>query len=380
MAEIGLKSKLPKPLVVISAVNLVEGGTLTVLRDCLAAGVAKFGDEVRLLALVHDRDLIGVDGVEYRAYPRIKESWLRRLLLEYRDFRPLSAQLRPALWLSLHDITPRLAPGIPQAVYCHNPAPFFSPRAIDVINEPKLLIFRMLYGLVYRLNHHRNSLTVVQQEWLRTLFLSRYGARKVLLAQPSVLDLPTGDHARRAHNARAPHLIYPTIARAFKNVETVAEGFARARQRGFLGTLTVTIAAADNRYARKIVRRYGDVPGLSFSGRLNRLEMAQQYASADALLFPSRLETWGLPITEAKSYGLAILAADLPYAHETVGTYGDVRFLAANDPAAWADAIFDLGSPGRHLQSSLRADPDAPATLGWGEFWDFLSAEFALTA
>lgn len=32
----------------------------------------------------------------------------------------------------------------------------------------------------------------------------------------------------------------------------------------------------------------------------------------DALIFPSKLETWGLPLSEAKEFKLPILSADLP--------------------------------------------------------------------
>jgi hypothetical protein len=46
------------------------------------------------------------------------------------------------------------------------------------------------------------------------------------------------------------------------------------------------------------------------------------------------METWGLPISEAKNFNIPILAADLPYAHETIGMYKKVKFF---DPL---DAIY----------------------------------------
>jgi len=44
-------------------------------------------------------------------------------------------------------------------------------------------------------------------------------------------------------------------------------------------------------------------------------------------VFPSLLETWGLPISEAKEYAKPIILADLPYAHETLGSYNCARFF-----------------------------------------------------
>ena len=54
-------------------------------------------------------------------------------------------------------------------------------------------------------------------------------------------------------------------------------------------------------------------------GHLNPSEVQAAYRSADALIFPSILETAGLPIIEAMEYGLPILASDLGFAHELCG-------------------------------------------------------------
>jgi glycosyltransferase involved in cell wall biosynthesis len=59
----------------------------------------------------------------------------------------------------------------------------------------------------------------------------------------------------------------------------------------------------------------------------------------DALIFPSRLETWGLPISEAKAMQKPLWVADVPYAHETVGTYENVVFFNPNNPQQLADTL-----------------------------------------
>lgn len=51
------------------------------------------------------------------------------------------------------------------------------------------------------------------------------------------------------------------------------------------------------------------------------------YNTSDCLIFPSKLETWGLPISEMKFFGKPILIADELYAKETVGGYDKVQFL-----------------------------------------------------
>lgn len=48
-------------------------------------------------------------------------------------------------------------------------------------------------------------------------------------------------------------------------------------------------------------------------------EVAQMYSAADALVFPSLTESYGLPLVEAMSIGMPIVAADRPYARELCG-------------------------------------------------------------
>ena len=63
------------------------------------------------------------------------------------------------------------------------------------------------------------------------------------------------------------------------------------------------------------------------------------YEQCDVLLFPSKLETWGLPISEFKNYKKPMLVADLDYAKETVGTYNQVKFLDPENPEDWAKVM-----------------------------------------
>ena len=57
-------------------------------------------------------------------------------------------------------------------------------------------------------------------------------------------------------------------------------------------------------------------------GRLNHTDCLLEYEKADALFFPSMLESYGLPLVEAMSIGLPVIAADLPYARLLCGDDG----------------------------------------------------------
>lgn len=350
---------------VISAVNLVEGGGLQVLRDCVAAA-ARLGDRVAITVLVHDRALLDRADVTIIEMPAPKRSWWRRIDAEYRGFRALSQQLHPDVWLSLHDMTPNVVAGR-QYVYCHNPAPFYRPSLRQMWHEPPFAAFNLLYSLLYRINIQRNTAVVVQQDWLRREFQRRYRPANVITATPRI-DAAVAPPAAKLGPARV--FLYPALPRAFKNHEVLCAAVRQlASDPGWHGELRFTLDGKENRYARWIAQLAADLPGIRLIGRQDRGSMQRHYAEADVVLFPSTLETWGLPITEAKALGKPILLADLPYAHETLGSYDRASFIVPHSADGWASALRAAGE-GRYDFAA----PVAPEALQQPDFtdWDAL--------
>lgn len=312
---------------VISAVNINEGGTLTVLRECLAAARRELSSEWRITAIVHRADLIGVPDINYIERPEVKRSWLSRLWFEYVNCRQLSRQLKADYWLSMHDMTPFVT-SPHQAVYCHNPMCFYNMSWREAVLDPKLLIFSLFYGWLYRINLFANDAVIVQQNWIRKEFEHRYDCKQIIVAHP-VLNVSDFSSAVKKQGAR---FFYPSFPRVFKNFEILLEAWTELEEDPcWRGDLVVTIDGCENGYSRDLISRFGHLSRVHFVGRLSHEAVLETYKNTDCLVFPSRLETWGMPLTEAKQYGLAIIAADLPYAHEAIASYDGVSFFPPLD-------------------------------------------------
>lgn len=81
---------------------------------------------------------------------------------------------------------------------------------------------------------------------------------------------------------------------------------------------------------------------IEYLGRIPYERVLAMYKACDALVFPSYIETYGLPLIEAASLGIPIIAADLPYAREVLAGYDGAMFVAYNDAYAWKKAISSL--------------------------------------
>ncbi len=355
--------------IVVSAVNFTEGGPLTVLRECLASAAAVLPVKWELVALVHRADLISESRVRLISIPSSKKSWFLRLYWEWFGFNRISRELKPTLWLSLHDITPRVS-AKRQAVYCHNPSPFYRIRLREALMEPTFLMFNQLYALLYRLFIRRNYCVIVQQDWLRAEFIRRMGQLPVVVAHPSF---------RAAERPSAPKLgsvpvfIYPALPRVFKNIETLCKAAQILNSRKVSGfEVRLTLDGSENRYAGWLRNQFGDTAQIQFIGRQTKDQMAAQYGEASAVVFPSKLETWGLPITEGKAQRLPLLVADLPYARETVGNYDLVSFFPAESPEVLADLMQSMIEQTWRPTGNHHPDPVAPFAPNWASLWGLL--------
>lgn len=364
--------------VVVSAVNFSEGGPLTVLQESLECAAQCLPLDWKITALVHRKDLITNSRIETLAFPQSKQSWFKRLWLEWVVFKRISISLQPDLWLSLHDITPRVK-ARRQAVYCHNPSPFHKLTWRDAQMEPSFALFNLLYGRLYGAFLSRNHTVVVQQDWLRQAFKRLYAHPNVVVAYPTQSDeedlAQAQDQATVQFSKSRPLvMLYPALPRVFKNIEVLCEAMMRLTPaaRGAI-ELQLTLNGTENPYTRDLYRRFSSVCGVRFIGRQTRQQMAEAYRACDVIVFPSRLETWGLPITEAKALNKPLLVADLPYAHETVGKYSAVSFLSATDAQTWA-IVFEQMACGQHtFGSQTSTAPEAPFAADWSQLWRLLT-------
>lgn len=317
--------------VVISGVNLTNSGPLSILHECVNYAAIHLNESFRIIVLVNNADLIKKSGVTVYEFPWSKKSWFFRLYYEYYFFLRLSKRLKPYLWLSLHDITPKIKSKI-QAVYCHNPSPFYRISAREIILDPKFALFNLFYKYLYKINIRKNDFVIVQQEVMRRRFGKLYGLSNIVVAHPQVNFYSEIKKVKASDKADKTIFFFPAFPRVFKNFEVVCRAACILTERGINNfEVCFTFSGSENWYARHIYRKYRKIKNIKFMGLLSRDKVFEFYTVSDCLVFPSRLETWGMPITEFKLFDKPILLADAEYARETLGDYSKGVFFNSAD-------------------------------------------------
>jgi glycosyltransferase involved in cell wall biosynthesis len=318
--------------IVISAVNIRKGGTLKILNNCLLY-LSSLTDKYRIIALVHDKELAFYEGIEYIEIPWSMKNWGLRLWCEYVTMYNISKKIQPVyLWFSLHDTTPNVK-AEHRAVYCQTSFPFLRWNFRDLYFNYKIALFEIFTRYAYRINIKRNDFIVVQQEWLKHGFSKMFHVSedKFIVAPPERKNININSNIELT---KCRSFLYVSTPDCHKNFELLCQATDLLEKEIGIGKFKVyiTISGNENRYARWLYKKWGKVESLKFIGFLNKDQLYKQYESADCLVFPSRIETWGLPISEFAVYNKPMLLADLPYAHETAVGSEQTAFFDPYNP------------------------------------------------
>lgn len=360
--------------IIVSAVNLVEGGPLTILQSCLETlSEYAYKNPLKIYALVHNKDLCPYPNINYIEIPWAKQNWLKRVYCEYFYFKKLSNHLQPDMWLSLHDITPSVNAKI-RAVYCHNSTPFYNSGLSLIKYNYKEFLFSLLYRYLYQINIKKNAYVIVQQNWLRDEFCSMFNldAKRVIVALPNHQNELETHINHREHDVCT--FFYPAFPRTFKNFEVICKACSILEQEGVdKFRVVLTLQGDENKYAQDIFNRYSNLKRIEFCGLLSRERVLNFYEETDCLLFPSKLETWGLPISEFMSYEKPMLISDLPYAHETAAGAKYVNFFNPTSPDELAQKMKDvINNEISGFEQVPLLNIEDPITTSWVELFDKL--------
>lgn len=361
-----------KKKIVVSAVNLVEGGTLAVLQECLDFLSSNLADEYEVIALVNRKSLFKFHNLKYLECPMSKRNWAFRLYYEYHYFYKLSRRINPFLWLSFHDITPNVFTQR-LAVYCHNPSPFPPLVFSDIMwGGYKYILFKLFYRYLYAINIEKSDFVILQQDCLRKKFdkLTGYRAANIIVAHPTVNTRAT-DSLTRSENENI--FFYPSLPRVFKNFEVICLAAQLLLKQGISDfQIIFTISGNENRYARYIHKKFKNIENINFIGIQSRDRVFELYNQAACVIFPSKMETWGMPITESKIFKKPILLADLEYSHETLGAYDLVKFFNPNNPRELAEAMKAVINKTIVYEGTKGDIIEEPFTQTWGSLFNIL--------
>ncbi len=167
------------------------------------------------------------------------------------------------------------------------------------------------------------------------------------------------------YGVNRPFVLFVSSLWPYKNCDGLLRAWALARGELDGRQLAVVGAGRDEKYVaslRSLAGELGIASDVNFVGAIPLEETVSFYRAADAFVYPSLNETFGLPILEAMACGCPVVTSDISAMPETAG--GAAVLSDPKDPASIAKALGEALTPGRDRLRDLGLQRAAQFTWG----------------
>ncbi len=222
-----------------------------------------------------------------------------------------------------------------------------TPAVLTVLDVQHLVFpeYFALFDRLYRPRIYPHSMAAARKllaisEFTRAEVVARCG-----IPPDKVVAVPLGTtplDARRIERypgLDTPYAYYPAATLPHKEHATLFESYAALRRAGRIPHRLV-LSGIQTKHWRRLAARLetlGLTRDVRHLGYLSYADVRRVYAGADAVLFPTRYEGFGLPVTEAVEHGKKVIVSRIPV-FEELGVPPEWR-IDFSDPDQLAAAL-----------------------------------------
>lgn len=259
-------------------------------------------------------------------YPWIKKSWLHRLYFDNIVAPKLIREYRVDKVISLQNIiVPHTK--VYQTVYVHNALPFVEHR-FSIAESRLLWIYQNIMSKIIYKSIKKANKIIVQTEWMKKACVERLKVNGAKIeVMPPKINIEVKEHFKPTKESLST-FFYPASGFDFKNHKVIVEACLELKDAGIENYRVVfTINGSENKKLSALYKKVKehDLP-VEFIGSISR-DTVFDYYSKSVLVFPSYIETVGLPLIEAKMHGAPILASNCAFSHEILDGYDEVQYF-----------------------------------------------------
>lgn len=329
----------PGSVVLICDMHASESGALAILTDLYHQICAYKDKSVTWVMVVSTPKFQPQGNIIVERYPWVKRNWGFRYYFDTVTIRRILTKYRPDQVISLQN------KGIPfrkgrQTVYLHQ-ALFLTDHRMDIRRDGKRLWFyqNMMSKAVFH-SLRKADVIVVQTRWMKEALIKKAAIRpeRIVVQHPDITCNCIGQYKATPENRR--RFFYPAIGVSYKNHMTLLKAMKYAQDMGLRDyELILTVSPMENAYTQMLFA-YAKEQGLNvcFDGQLPRERVFKMYTRS-TLVFPSYVESFGMPLLEARLSGAPVIASDTSFCREVLSGYEKADFFRELDHVALGEWI-----------------------------------------
>lgn len=312
-----------------------SGGALSVLHEFYNEFKLDQGNEyIFVLSLP---ELKETSNIKILRFPWIKKSWGHRLYFDHFIAPKLIKEYDIDQVLSLQNVTiPRTK--VYQRVLVHNALPFSEYRFR--LKEDKFLwIYQNIIGRKIMKAIKKADYVIVQTNWMKEKIIERLNidGNKIEI-KSSKINIDIKEQFNETKDSLST-FFYPASGVIFKNHKVIVDACLKLKEEKINDYRVVfTLTGNENPHIAELYKRAvaNELP-FEFSGYLETKKVFELYRKS-VLVFPSYVETVGLPLLEAKKINSPIIVSNHLAVNEILNAY--TKYTEFNPSSA--DELYEI--------------------------------------
>ena len=303
-----------------------SGGALSILRDFYNEVKIESNKSIKWFFVLSTPELEETKNIKIFRFPWIKKSWIHRLYFDYFVAPKLIKKYNIDKTLSFQNVVvPHTE--VPQILYVHQPLPFVDYKFS--FKENKIFwIYQNIIGKLIKKSIKKAKKVIVQTSWMKKACMGQIGidSKKIKVISPKInLNIIRYFNPSKTNMGT---FFFPAGAESYKNHKIIVESCKKLKKQAMNDyNVIFTLKGNEN---DSIATLYEEVKELDlpikFVGGLPREDVFELYTKS-ILIFPSYIETFGLPMLEARLHKTIILASNCPFSNEILEGYENAYFF-----------------------------------------------------
>lgn len=308
--------------ILVNDIAASTGGALTILKEFYEY-VKENDMENEWIFLIGDDYLKETEKIKVIVRKDIKKSWLKRLKFDYISGRKLINNLKVDRVISLQN-TSIFGLKIPQILYIHQSIPFQKSKKFSFFKSKEriLAIYQYIIGWFIKKSICVSDKVIVQTKWMKKEIekYSNLDKTKVVNILPDIKIKDINDSKIKIKDNL---FFYPASNEIYKNHNCIFHACKILNDKG-INNFKVILTINPEELDRNSSNIYA-------MGNLNINNVYDIYKKS-ILIFPSYIETVGLPLLEGRKVGTIILASDCEFSKEVLYGYKNVCYFDPFNP------------------------------------------------
>ncbi|MGR3268965.1 glycosyltransferase [Vibrio vulnificus] len=333
-------------VILVNATSLTSGGALSILNQFILHSDDKFYHMlISSDAKINESTINHSKMKIWRVNP---QSSISRVFWDFYGLRcfAIKNSINYDTVVSLQNTTVRVG-NKQQVVYLHQGIPLHSKKwSFFKSSERKYAFYKYIYPIFIFMNRDENTKFVVQTEWMKKSLIEKFNIPKsnVYNIKPDFIRWELGKYKVDRPKNDYFYLFYPATGELFKNHSLILCALRCLYEMGHeIKNIRVIFTFNEGEYEHIdgfLLKNPEIRECVIFSGKLSYDEVLFYYENSDLILFPSEIESFGLPLLEAAYSGRKIISLPTEFSKEIICNYDGVEFVDG-EPKIWATKIRD---------------------------------------